>query len=175
MAVLDVLTVPHPVLAREARPVHDDEFGSDLEKRLTDMAETMYAAPGVGLAGPQVGDSRRIIVVDSGEGEQRGQRLMKMVNPEIVERSQEPITWSETCLSVPDFEVDVDRSRRVEVTWRTPDGAPHREWFEDYEAVIVQHELDHLAGVVLLDKVSAFRRSRYLKRRRKAAKQRSAG
>lgn len=168
MAVLEVLTVPHPILAAKAREVREDEYGPELLQRLTDMAETMYAAPGVGLAGPQVGDGRRIIVMDSGEKEERGQRLRKMVNPVIVERVPETITWNETCLSVPDFDVDVDRSRRVVVQWRDPLGEAHSEVLEDYEAVIVQHELDHLQGTVLLDKVSRFRRSRYLKKVKKA-------
>jgi peptide deformylase len=164
--VLEVLTVPHPVLAKKARAVRDDEFGPELERRLSDMAETMYAAPGVGLAGPQVGDSRRIIVLDPGEGEARGVRLHKMVNPTIMRRDGK-ITWGETCLSVPEFEVEVQRARVVEVSWRDPAGQPHTETFEDYEAVVVQHELDHLEGRVILDRVSGFQRSRYLRRRRR--------
>lgn len=165
MAVLDILTVPHPVLSAQAHEVLDDEFGVGLLQRLSDMAETMYAAPGVGLAGPQVGDSRRIIVIDPGEDDERGSRLHKMVNPRITRRSRDTITWGETCLSVPEFEVDVRRSRVVDVTWREPlDGAARTATFSDYEAVVVQHELDHLEGIVLLDKVSRFRRSRYLKK-----------
>jgi peptide deformylase len=132
------------------------------------MAETMYAAPGVGLAAPQVGDGRRIIVVDPGEKEERGKRLYKMVNPTITEWSRETIQWPETCLSVPGLEVDVTRQLKVFVEWREGDGARRGEWFEEYEAVIIQHELDHLIGTVLLDRVSQFRRSRYLKARAKA-------
>ena len=167
MAVLEILTAPHPILEAEAREVRDDEFGPALEKLCADMAETMYAAPGVGLAAPQVGDSRRIIVVDPGEKSERGRRLYKMINPEIVEWSRDTIDWDETCLSVPEIEVTVQRQRRVRVTWRQPDGTPREDWFEDYEAVIIQHELDHLVGTVLLDRVSPFKRSRYLKRVKK--------
>lgn len=166
MAVLDIITAPHPVLSAQAREVRDDEFGPALQKLLSDMAETMYAAPGVGLAAPQVGDGRRIVVIDS-DSKSRGARLFKMVNPKIVERSEDTITWNETCLSVPDLEVDVLRNRRVRVTWRDETAAERDAWFEDYEAVIVQHELDHLKGTVLLDRVSTFRRSRYLKQRKK--------
>ncbi len=169
MAVLDILTAPHPVLSARARDVREDEFGPALAQLASYMAETMYAAPGVGLAAPQVGDGRRMVVIDSGSGEDRGKRLMKMVNPKITERSREKIFWEETCLSVPDFEVEMERAKRVHVTWRTPDGAEHAEWFEEYEAVIVQHELDHLKGTVLLDAVSRFRRQRYLTRRKRAA------
>ncbi len=171
MAVLEVLTVPHPILAATAREVTEDELGPALERRLSDMAETMYAAPGVGLAGPQVGDDRRIIVMDSGEGGERGQRLRKMVNPRLLDQGSETITWSETCLSVPEFDVDVSRPRQVVVEWRDPAGGSHTETFEDYEAVIVQHELDHLRGTVILDKVSRFRRSRYLKKMRRGPRE----
>jgi len=164
LAVLDIITVPHPVLSQRARPVREEEFGEALEQLCSDMAETMYAAPGVGLAGPQVGDLRCIIVLDAGEDEERGKRLRKMVNPSIVERSEETIQWEETCLSVPGLEVMVERNRRVRVQWRQPDGTAAEDWFEDYEAVIVQHELDHLVGTVLLDRVSRFKRRRYLKR-----------
>jgi peptide deformylase len=168
MAILEILVAPHPTLSTAAREVRDDEFGPGLAQKLSDMAETMYAAPGVGLAAPQVGDGRRMLVLDSKSGDERGKRLYKMVNPRILERSPEKITWGETCLSVPDMEVDVVRNQRVLVAWRDETGGAHEEWFEDYEAVIVQHELDHLIGTVLLDRVSAFRRSRYIKQRRKA-------
>lgn len=167
MATLEILTAPHPILAGRARDVRDDEFGPDLAQRLSDMAETMYAAPGVGLAAPQVGDGRRFVVIDSSDKENRGKHLFKMVNPEIAERSKDTIWWAETCLSVPDLEVDVERNLRVLVRWRDEKGAPQERWFEEYEAVIVQHELDHLLGTVLLDRVSAFRRSRYLKKLKK--------
>jgi peptide deformylase len=166
MAVLPILTAPHPVLAAKARDVRDDEFGPDLVRLLSDMAETMYAAPGVGLAAPQVGDGRRIVVVDRSSGDEEGQLLL-MVNPRIVEKSAETINWDETCLSVPDLEVSVKRYQRIVVQWRTGEGDAQERAFEDYEAVIVQHELDHLIGTVLLDRVSNFRRSRYLKQQAK--------
>lgn len=165
MAVLDIITAPHPVLELRAREVREDEFGDALAKHVSDMAETMYAAPGVGLAAPQVSDPRRIVVLDPGEGKDRGARFFAMVNPVIVERSNDTIPWMETCLSVPDLEVEVQRNRRVKVTWRDPaSGEPRDGWFEEYEAVIVQHELDHLEGTVLLDRVSGFKRRRYLKK-----------
>lgn len=164
MAVLPILVAPHPVLAGKARDVRPEELGPALDTLLSDMAETMYAAPGVGLAAPQVGDPRRIVVIDSKSGEERGKRLYKMVNPQIVEKSKETITWGETCLSVPDIEVDVVRARKIKVQWLDGKGAACEETFEDYEAVIVQHEIDHLIGTVLLDRVSTFRRSRYLKK-----------
>lgn len=165
MAVLDIIVAPHPILEGRAREVQPDEFGTDLVRRVSDMAETMYAAPGVGLAAPQVSDPRRIVVMDPGEKEERGRRFFALVNPRIVERSFEMIPWNETCLSVPEFEIELQRNRKVRVEWQDPEnGAPRSEWFEDYEAVIVQHELDHLEGTVLLDRASRFKRSWYLKR-----------
>lgn len=164
MARLEIITAPHPILEMAARPVEPDEFGPALEQLTRDMAETMYAAPGVGLAAPQVSDPRRILVLDPGEKKERGIRFFAMVNPEIVERSDDLIPWYETCLSVPEIEVKVMRNRRVKVRWQQPlDGEPAEGWFEEYEAVIVQHELDHLKGTVLLDRVSRFKKARYLK------------
>jgi peptide deformylase len=168
MAVLDIIEMPHPVLEMRAREVQDDEFGPELAKKLSDMAETMYHAPGVGLAAPQVADPRRFVVVDPGEGDIRGTRLRMMVNPKIVERSDDTIVWRETCLSVPGLEVDVTRNLRIRVEWQDPGtGAPREERFEEYEAVIIQHELDHLEGTVLLDRVSRFQRARWVKKQKK--------
>jgi peptide deformylase len=171
MAVLDILTAPHPLLEQRAREIAPDEFGAELEQRASDMAETMYAAPGVGLAAPQVSDPRRLLVLDPGEKEERGRRFFAMANPKIVERSADFIDWNETCLSVPEFEIELRRNRRVRVEWQHPrDGATRTAWFEDYEAVIVQHELDHLDGTVLLDRASRFKRSWYLRRVSKVKK-----
>lgn len=169
MAILPILTAPNSILARKARDVRDDEFGDALDKLCDDMAETMYEAPGVGLAAPQIGDGRRIVVIDAGE--KAGGTLLKMINPTIVARSVELIPWKETCLSVPDFDVEVDRAKHITVEWKTPIGQPRRADFHEFEAVIVQHELDHLAGTILLDKVSAFRRGRYLTRARKVQRE----
>ena len=165
MAILPIIIAPHKVLSQKARDVRDDEFGADLVQLTADMTETMYDAPGVGLAAPQVSDGRRIVVIDSGEDP--GSGLLQMVNPTITERSKETILWAETCLSVPEMEVKVRRNKRITVTWRQPDGTPCKQEFQNFEAVIVQHELDHLLGTVLLDRVSRFKRSRYLQKLKK--------
>ncbi len=170
MAILDIITAPHPILEMAARNVEDDEFGPELEVHMRNMAETMYAAPGVGLAAPQVSDPRRIVVVDSSPKEERGRRLFLMVNPVIAERSEDLIPWYETCLSVPDIEVKVMRNRRVRIEFREPNGTERSEWFEEYEAVIVQHELDHLAGTVLLDRASRMKKAKYLRAVKKRQK-----
>ena len=117
MAILPILTVPHPLLLQEARPVREDEFGEALARRLSDMAETMYAAPGVGLAAPQVGDLRRMLVMDATEEKEddgrreQAKHLQLVVNPEIVERSRDKIRWEEGCLSVPEFWEFFERPR----------------------------------------------------------------
>lgn len=169
MAVLPILEAPHPILSRSARPVRPDEFGPELARFLSDMAETMYAAPGVGLAAPQVGDGRRIVVVDPGAGEEdEGRTLYLMVNPDIVERSAELVEDEEQCLSVPDITVRVKRHAWVRLRWQDPDGSEREQRFEDWPATIVQHELDHLIGTTLYDRASALKRSRYLRARKKA-------
>jgi peptide deformylase len=173
MAVLEILTAPHPVLSAKARPVRADEFGPAIKTFLSDMAETMYAAPGVGLAAPQVGDGRRMIVADltddgKADNPGRGKNVYHMVNPEIVEKSREIITYEESCLSVPEYYVDVQRARRIRVRWQDAEGRTSEQWFEEFPAVVLQHELDHLEGVTLLDRSSRLKRSRYLARKKKA-------
>lgn len=175
MAVLTILEVPHPVLAKKARPVEPHEFGEDLRRFISDMAETMYAAPGVGLAAPQVGDLRRIIVADPGnskrEEDDHGRptrpRFVAMINPVVLEASRERIVWEEGCLSVPEFNEDVARPRRVHLRWLDEYGRPQQGWFQDYDAVVLQHEMDHLDGTVILDHVSRLKKGRYLQRRTK--------
>lgn len=173
MAILPILTVPHPLLLQKARPVREDEFGPALAKHLSDMAETMYAAPGVGLAAPQVGDLRRMLVMDATEDKdddgkrEQAKNLQLLVNPEIVERSRDKIRWEEGCLSVPEFWEYFERPRRVRVKYRDALGAHHEEWFEGFPAVVLQHEMDHLEGVVIIDKASRLKRSRYLKKVKK--------
>jgi peptide deformylase len=171
VAILEILEAPHPILEAKAREVAEDEFGPALESKLRSMAETMYAAPGVGLAAPQVGDGRRMLVADlskddKAETERNGENLILMVNPQIVER-QGRILWEESCLSVPEFSIDIERARRIKVAYRDPMGARVERVFEEFPAVVIQHEMDHLEGVTLLDRASRLKRSRYIKARRK--------
>jgi len=171
MAILNIIEAPHPILSKRARPVRDDEFTDALRQQLQDMAETMYAAPGVGLAAPQVSDSRRILVADPGNQEDdNGEKhadLMLMVNPEIVARSRDKITYEESCLSVPEFYLDIKRARRIQVRWQDGDGAVHERWFEGFPSIVLQHEMDHLNGKTLLEHSSRFKRSRYISRKKK--------
>jgi len=165
MALLPIVTAPAPILSAKARTVRAEEFGSELEAHLASMAETMYDAPGVGLAAPQVNDGRRILVMDSQKED--GVGLLKMVNPKVTAVSEETQFFNETCLSVPTLEVRVERHQWVTVEYKTPKGKAEEITLEGYEAVIVQHELDHLVGSVLLDRVSRFKKSRYLKLKKK--------
>ncbi len=172
MAVLPILTAPNPLLSQKARAVRTDEFGPELHQRLTDMAETMYAAPGVGLAGPQVADLRRILTADlapddeDGNRGEKGTHLFLIVNPTIIASSDELIRWEEGCLSLPElWEYFENRHKRIRLRWQDPHtGEFLEEEFEDYPSVIVQHEMDHLDGVTMLDRISRLKKKRYMKK-----------
>jgi peptide deformylase len=170
VALLHIIEAPDPVLAKKARAVTDEEFGRELVKLLSDMGETMYAAPGVGLAAPQVGDSRRILVADPGfeEEEEEERCLYCMVNPEIVAKSKDFINHEESCLSVPEFTIMVKRYAQVTVRWRDGEGTTHSKGFEGFGSVVIQHEMDHLEGITLLNRASRLKRSRYIQKVKKA-------
>jgi len=171
MAVRRILTYPDPVLAREAIPV--ENITGTVDELAKDMAETMYAAPGIGLAAPQVGVGERVIVVDIPADEEHGRPgtgLLKLVNPVIAERDGE-IVWEEGCLSVPDLTATVRRARRILLrAWTTEEKEIEIE-AEDLVAVALQHELDHLDGVLFLDRLSRLKRDLYRKRQQKQGRQ----
>ena len=172
MAILDILEAPHPALSQKARDVRPDELGDALARFLSDMAETMYAAPGVGLAAPQVGDVRRMIVADPGNGEEdEERRLYLMVNPEIVARSREMVEGEEQCLSVPEMTIKVKRHASITMRWIDPRGQPFEQVFQDWAATVLQHELDHLEGTTLYDRASILKRSRYMRGRKRSARE----
>ena len=180
MALLEILTAPDPRLNQVCRAVRDDEFGPTLAAFVQDMAETMYHAPGVGLAAPQVGDLRRFLVADPGgedeEGNpERGTNLFVLINPVIVEASEELMVWEEGCLSLPEFWQEVDRPRQIRVAFQDVEGNAHETVFEDFPAIVVQHEMDHLDGITLVEKGSRFKKSRYLKARKKLLADMEAG
>ena len=171
MAILNILKAPHPILSKKASPVPEQDFGPDLERFVMDMVETMYDAPGVGLAAPQVGRSQRILVADPGNDEGKAPRkLYKMINPSIIDHGKEKITYEESCLSVPAFYLKMKRYKRIHVQWQDAFGNLKKEWFEEFPAIVIQHEMDHLQGVTLLDRSSAFKRSRYISKRKKSRK-----
>jgi len=170
MAVREILTHPNPRLRVVAEPVEiiDDEVRALVD----DMAETMYAAPGIGLAAPQIGVSRRIFVVDvAGEGEPA--RLLTFINPRIVSR-EGAIAWEEGCLSFPGVHEEVQRAERVTVQAYDRDGNPFEAEAEGLFAVALQHENDHLDGVLLIDHVSYFKRRHIERDLRKRASEQAA-
>lgn len=155
-----------PVLFQKAREVLPEEFGSALEETLSNMAITMFQHQGVGLAGPQVGDSRRILVADMGyvSGENYGSQLVKMVNPEIVSFAEETVTAGEGCLSYPSLTVNVERPVAIFVKFCSPSGEELSQTFTDWQARIIAHEIDHLNGITLYGRSSKFAQGRYDKR-----------
>ncbi len=151
MTVREIVTVPHPVLRRRARPV--TEFGPELRRLVDDMIATMRAAPGVGLAAPQINVSQRVIVVEY-EDEEAGipHQLYAVVNPKIVWASPEVVLGVEGCLSIPGMAGEVPRARAVRVVGQDPDGQPFRLEAEGWVARIFQHEIDHLNGILFTDR-----------------------
>jgi len=169
MALRPILTYPDPLLKRRARPV--ENIGGDVAQLVEDMAQTMYAAPGVGLAATQVGVDQRVIVLDvRKEDEEPGKRLLKLINPVIAERDGE-IVWEEGCLSVPDLTAPVKRAARVLVRGWTPEQREVEVEAEELLAVALQHEIDHLEGRLFLDHLSRLKRDLYRARQRKLERQ----
>ena len=164
MAKLELKVFPEPVLREKCEPV--EEFGEELKALALDMAETMWANDGVGLAAPQIGVAKRLLVLDVAPAEERGQNLLVLANPKIVERDGE-IEWEEGCLSVPGMTVKVKRSMRVVVEALDIDGNEVRVEGEELPAVALQHEMDHLDGVLMFDYLSPLRRRMALKEYRK--------
>jgi peptide deformylase len=162
MSILTILKYPDPRLTEESSDV--EEFGDELKALAGDMCETMISAPGVGLAAPQVGRLLRMIVIDRSdpEDEVRRPEPLVLVNPEIV-RADGSQVFREGCLSVEDFQSEVTRYQEVEVEAQDLDGNLFTVEAEGRMAVILQHEIDHLDGILFLDHVSPLKRSMYTK------------
>jgi peptide deformylase len=166
MAILEVLQFPDPRLRRRAEPV--EKITDDLRQLAADMLETMYDEPGIGLAAPQVGEPVRLIVVDTDwTGENADRKPCVFVNPVLLEREGE-IVWNEGCLSVPDLTADVKRAERVVFSATDLEGREIVERAEGLRAVCVQHEIDHLDGVLFIDRISQLKKNLYIGKRKKA-------
>lgn len=152
MTVREIVTNPAPVLRQKARKV--SSFGADLQKLIDDMVETMREAPGVGLAAPQVDEPLRVIVVEFGdeEDEEAPAKLYSLVNPEVIKASAETDMGTEGCLSIPGFVGDVDRPVSVTIKGLNRRGKPMRIKAKGWLARIFQHEIDHLDGVLFIDR-----------------------
>lgn len=166
MALLEILHHPDPRLREKAQTVSD--FGQELQSLIDDMFETMYDAPGVGLAATQVGVALQVAVMDCGSDDKREPRVM--INPEIVE-ADEPEVVDEGCLSVPEVSDRVRRHRRVRLRALDRQGNPYELEADGLLAQCIQHEKDHLDGKLYIDHLSTIKRDRLLKRQRKLRKQ----
>ena len=159
MSVLDIVQWPDPRLTETCVPV--DKITPHIETLAADMLETMYAAPGRGLAGPQVGAMLRICVMDVGWKDGKPDPLV-CINPMLQEVSEDRVTNGEGCLSIPGIMAEVSRPSQVQMVWTGLNGARYVQSFDGFGAVCVQHELDHLDGVVTLDHLDAVTRAALL-------------
>lgn len=168
MSKRSILLIPDPTLRKVAAPVGAVDDG--VRALIDDMLETMYAAPGIGLAAPQVGVLDRVIVCDvAGDDEER--RPMALVNPEITWRSEELRVHQEGCLSIPEYYEDVERPAEVGVRFLDRHGAPQEIKAGGILATCLQHEIDHLNGVLFIDYLSRLKRDRVTKKFAKQARQ----
>jgi len=174
MPVLEIVTVPNKVLKTKAKPVSD--FGPELQQLIDDMVETMREAPGVGLAGPQVNQLLRVIVVEFGdeEDEEVPPTLYTLVNPEISKLSKETVTGTEGCLSIPELVGDVERAESVTVKAQNRHGQVVKIKASGWLARIFQHEVDHLNGVLFTDRTTLIYRLEDIIAEQEAAEQSGA-
>lgn len=170
MTSLPIIWAPDPVLKTKCKPV--EAVDDDIRRLIDDMFQTMYMAPGVGLAAPQIGVTRRIIVVDVA-GKDEKPLPIALVNPEVVWTSEETQVYEEGCLSLPEMYADVERPAAVKVRYLDRAGAEQEVHGEGLLAVCLQHEIDHLDGVLFVDHISALKRNIMLKKMVKAKKLRS--
>jgi len=171
MTIRPILTVPNPILKQVSKPV--EKVTDETRALMDDMLETMYAAPGIGLAAIQIGVPLNVIVMDlAREGEDPKPRYF--INPEILEDVEDTKPYEEGCLSIPDVFDTVDRPERVKITYLDYNGERVTEWAEGLYAVCIQHEMDHLKGVVFIDYLSRLKRQRAVKKVAKSVKLQSA-
>jgi peptide deformylase len=167
MAVRPILVLPDPRLRAVADPV--DTIDESVKKLARDMLDTMYAAPGIGLAATQIGEMKRIVVMDLAKEGEKPDPIV-MINPEIKQYSEETVTTEEGCLSIPEIYYDVERPAEVTVRYTDLDGKIVEREAKDRFAICVQHELDHLDGVLYIDYLSRLKRDRVVKKFQKAEK-----
>lgn len=166
MAILPIIEIPDPRLRLVSDPV--ETVDDNVRQLVSDMFETMYAAPGIGLAAIQVAVPSRILVIDLQDEEDADGKPIKapcaFINPVIVETSDECSTYAEGCLSIPEQYAEVVRPERCRLTWLDEQGAGHDEWFDGLMATCIQHEMDHLNGVLFIDHLSRLKRDMVIKK-----------
>lgn len=166
-----ILIHPDPRLKKLCDPV--TEITADLRKLAEDMLDTMYDAPGVGLAAPQVGVTKRLLVMDCVKDPALPQRPMVLFNPAVTWASEDLNTYEEGCLSIPDQYADVERPARVRVAWTDIEGRPQEEEFEGLWATCVQHEIDHLNGKLFIDYLGPLKRQLITRKMEKLKRERA--
>ena len=162
MTILKLYTYPDKVLRQKCDKV--EKVDDDLRKFLDDMLETMYVDGGCGLAAPQIGVTKRIIVLDakSAEEDLSLRQPMHLINPEIIWTSEEKVLYNEGCLSLPEQRAEVERFEKVKVRYLDYEGNPQELLADELLAIILQHEIDHLDGVLYIDHLSRLKRSRLI-------------
>jgi peptide deformylase len=172
MAILNIIEAPDPRLKTISTPV--DTFDSALQLLIDDMFETMYEAPGIGLAAIQVGVAKRLLVIDlqikDEETEETIREPLVFINPVLSEPSEEMTIYNEGCLSVPEQYADVERPSSIRAQWLDRDGKAHDERIEGMLATVIQHEMDHLEGILFIDHLSRLKRDILLKKLAKIRK-----
>ena len=168
MATLEILKYPNPILKKKTRTIL--KIDSAVHQLIQDMAETMYAAPGVGLAAPQVGCPLRLAVVDVTPVDQP-KNLVVLINPEVIEAEGE-CSWEEGCLSIPEYTQEVKRKKRIVVRYQDLEGEKREIVGDDnLLSIALQHEIDHLDGILFIDRISRLKRSLFRKRLEKESKE----
>jgi peptide deformylase len=167
MALRDIIILPDKRLRKVSKPV--TEIGQDVRTLVADMFETMYDAPGIGLAAIQVGVPLRVVTMDLSKREEHAEPLV-FINPEIVSSSEEKSVYEEGCLSIPDVHEDVERPARVKIRYLDLDGRRVEAEVDGLFATCIQHEIDHLNGVLFIDHISKLKRDRIVKKFTKVAK-----
>jgi peptide deformylase len=171
MAIRDIIILPDKQLRLVSKPI--EKVTPEIRKLADDMFETMYAAPGIGLAAIQVAQPVRLITMDLAKKDENGEVTPKprvFINPEVLSKSEETSVYEEGCLSIPEYYEEVERPARVRVRFTDLDGKVHEEDAEGLFATCIQHEIDHLNGVLFIDYLSKLKRDRVQKKFSKAAK-----
>jgi peptide deformylase len=167
MALRDIIILPDKRLRSVSKPV--EKIGEDIRTLVADMFETMYDAPGIGLAAIQVGVPLRVVTMDLSKREEHAEPKV-FINPEIVSSSEEMSVYEEGCLSIPDIHEDVERPARVRIRYVDVEGKLQEAEAEGLFATCIQHEIDHLNGVLFIDHISKLKRDRIVKKFTKSAK-----
>lgn len=168
MPVRPLVLLPDPILRQKSKPV--EKLDNTLQGLIDDMFETMYEAPGIGLAAIQIGVPLRVLVVDVKQEEGQARQPLAVINPEIVWRSEEYRTCEEGCLSIPEYYAEIERPSSIKMRYLARDGKPTELDAEGMLATCLQHEVDHLNGVLFIDYLSKLKRDRVIKKFKKVQK-----